>query len=300
MKTILILMAVLASTCAIADDSAWTVVDSQGTAYPTVVGNDGVQFTPIADLTVSALGMYDTDQNGQPLEFDATIAIFKVSDSSIVTTINMDNKFGFIQGQFRYRNILPVLLEAGVTYSAVGHMKQDTVSDTHFYIDGGAPTANAAIDLLGWNYNYAPTLTMPTNSLAPNEYFFGPNFLFAIAADPIQVVDIDIKPGSDPNCFNINGHGVIPVAILGSADFDVAEIDTATLNFNGLAVRVRGKKGPLCSYEDSNSDGFGDLVCKFEDESGEWEAGSVEGIVSGELTDGTVIEGTDSICIVPE
>jgi hypothetical protein len=33
-----------------------------------------------------------------------------------------------------------------------------------------------------------------------------------------QEVGIDIKPGSDPNCFNINGHGVIPVAILGSSE----------------------------------------------------------------------------------
>ena len=33
-------------------------------------------------------------------------------------------------------------------------------------------------------------------------------------------VAIDIKPGSDPNCFNNDGHGVIPVAILSSTDFD--------------------------------------------------------------------------------
>ena len=32
-------------------------------------------------------------------------------------------------------------------------------------------------------------------------------------------VEIDIKPGSDPNCFNNNGHGVIPVAILSSNNF---------------------------------------------------------------------------------
>ena len=39
------------------------------------------------------------------------------------------------------------------------------------------------------------------------------------------VVEIDVKPGSDPNCFNINGHGVIPVAILGDSNLDVADID---------------------------------------------------------------------------
>jgi hypothetical protein len=114
-------------------------------------------------------------------------------------------------------------------------------------------------------------------------------------------VTIDIKPGSDPNCFNINGHGVIPVAILGSADLDVMDIKTdETLSFNGLAVRVRGKKGPLCSIEDSNGDEFLDLVCHFEDDTDEWLTGSNESAtLTGELIDGTPIEGSDSICIVP-
>lgn len=114
-------------------------------------------------------------------------------------------------------------------------------------------------------------------------------------------VTIDIKPGSDPNCFNINGHGVIPVAILGSADLDVSDIKTDdTLSFNGLATRIRGKKGPLCSIEYSNGDEFLDLVCHFEDDSSEWLADSNEkATLTGELVDGTSIEGTDSICIVP-
>lgn len=43
------------------------------------------------------------------------------------------------------------------------------------------------------------------------------------------VVDFDIKPGSSDKCVNINGHGVIPVAILGRADFDVTNIDVDTL-----------------------------------------------------------------------
>lgn len=114
----------------------------------------------------------------------------------------------------------------------------------------------------------------------------------------IQVA-IDIKPGSDPNCFNINGNGVIPVAVLGAADFDVAEIDLASLSFGGLEVRVRGNKGPLCSVEYSNDDPYLDLVCHFEDDSGSWESGDAEATLTGNLFDGTSIEGSDSICITP-
>ena len=112
-------------------------------------------------------------------------------------------------------------------------------------------------------------------------------------------VTIDIKPGSDPNCFKINGQGVIPVAILGSANFDVYNIDPDTLIFGGLTVRVRGNKGPLCHIEDTNNDSFLDLVCQFEDDATAWIAGDSTATLTGNLLDGSAIEGTDSICIVP-
>jgi len=119
-----------------------------------------------------------------------------------------------------------------------------------------------------------------------------------LLAPPLQV-DIDIKPGSVPNCFNINGHGVIPVAINGSEGFDVSDIDVGTLIFDGLTVRVRGNKGPLCSIEDWNSDGYLDMVCHFEDDSAAWTGGSSTAMLTGNLLDGTAFEGMDSICIVP-
>ena len=117
--------------------------------------------------------------------------------------------------------------------------------------------------------------------------------------DPVQLVGIDVKPGSDPNCFNINNHGVIPVAILGSNDFYVNDINPLSLAFGGLAVRVRGKKGPLCSVEYANDDAYHDLVCQFEDDAENWATGTEEATLTGNLYDGSAFEGTDSICIVP-
>jgi hypothetical protein len=124
-------------------------------------------------------------------------------------------------------------------------------------------------------------------------------------------VDIDIKPQSDPNCFNINGHGVIPVAILGSADFDVRTIDITTLLFNGAAVRVRGKgsntmcryeyvSGDFINYPEGGPDGYEDLVCQFVDDPQYWTTGQTEATITGNLLDGTEIEGTDLICITQE
>ena len=118
-------------------------------------------------------------------------------------------------------------------------------------------------------------------------------------ASATEEVDIDIKPGSDPNCFNANGHGVIPVAILGGSTFDVTLVDTSGLLFGGLAVRVRGNKGPLCNFEDSDGDTILDLVCHFEDDSTNWNPGDGVATVIGTLLDSTAFEGTDSICVVP-
>ena len=122
--------------------------------------------------------------------------------------------------------------------------------------------------------------------------------IYKIANIP-YTVQIDIKPGSFPNCFNINGHGVIPVAILGSEDFDVSDVNTESLLFAGMEVRVRGNKGPLCSTEDVNGDSYPDLVCHFEDQPENWAGGDDTATLQGELNDGAIIEGHDSICIVP-
>jgi hypothetical protein len=42
-------------------------------------------------------------------------------------------------------------------------------------------------------------------------------------------VSLDIKPGSCPNPFNLKDKGVLPVAIAGTAEFDVTQIDPATI-----------------------------------------------------------------------
>jgi hypothetical protein len=123
--------------------------------------------------------------------------------------------------------------------------------------------------------------------------------ILTIELDAGLEVEIDIKPGSDPNCININGHGVIPVAILGSDVLDVSMVDQSTLSFGGLEVRLRGNRGPLCGLDDVNQDGYYDLVCHFEDNTSNWSPGVGEATLSGELLDDTPLEGTGSICVVP-
>ena len=112
-------------------------------------------------------------------------------------------------------------------------------------------------------------------------------------------VDIDIKPGSDPNCFNNDSHGVIPVAILGSADFDANQVDSETVQMEGLSVAAKGKSNKLlASMEDVNGDCIDDLVVKIEDVDGTFISGSGTATLTGALLDGTPFEGADSICVV--
>jgi hypothetical protein len=56
-------------------------------------------------------------------------------------------------------------------------------------------------------------------------------------------VAVDIKPGSCPNPLNVKSKGVLPVAILGTEDFDVNQIDIASIRLEGVAP-IRS------SYED--------------------------------------------------
>ena len=123
-----------------------------------------------------------------------------------------------------------------------------------------------------------------------------------------EEVGVDIKPGSYPNCFNVNGHGVIPVAILGSETLDVTQIDISTLNFAGLVVRVKGNSSPQCSVEDVSGDftnpegapdGYEDLICQFVDDPIAWLPDGGIASLTGYLHDETAIEGSDEICIVP-
>lgn len=116
--------------------------------------------------------------------------------------------------------------------------------------------------------------------------------------DCIIPVEIDIKPGSDPNCFNNNGNGVIPVAIFGSEDLDVNDIDAETVELEGMEVKAVGKSNKLLAHiEDLNNDGIDDLIVQIEDEDGIFEIGSTTATLTGSLFDGTSIQGTDDICI---
>jgi hypothetical protein len=93
---------------------------------------------------------------------------------------------------------------------------------------------------------------------------------------------------------------VITVAILGNSTFDVNDIDVSPLSdapkFGGTSPQA-----PIrVSYKDVNNDGFTDLVLQYRLAQLGFTSADTEGCISGKLTDGTIIEGCDSIKTVPK
>lgn len=152
---------------------------------------------------------------------------------------------------------------------------------------------------------------------------------------------IDIKPGSCPNPLNINAaaveglnedsgqlfemsakikpeqtisrRGVLPVAILGTADFNVSDINPATITLEGVSI-IRSAPEDVASpvYEPTENcecntlgpDGYMDLTLKFDqtlivEALGDMAVGDIIPLtISGELFDGTPFEGSDCVVIV--
>jgi hypothetical protein len=133
-------------------------------------------------------------------------------------------------------------------------------------------------------------------------------------------VPVDIKPGSCPNPLNVKSQGKLPVAVLGTVDFDVTTIDPLTIRLEGVApIRssledVATSFEPLTGKEDCDldcteegPDGWLDLTLKFDTQEivdalgDEIDSGCRVLTLTGHLKEefgSTPIEGEDVVLIL--
>jgi len=182
--------------------------------------------------------------------------------------------------QFGYNG----LTTDGLTYNVM-NVGIASGSDLFEHTASGTPDPSllpiSALD--GTNICYKPN--------GPSDYdvtlgpcTFGPELI---------TVDIDIKPWSSRNLINLASRGVIPVAILGSADFDVASVDVTTLAFGPGEAPPAHKAHGL--EWDINHDGFKDLITHYRTQASGIAVGDTEACVTGLTLDGAEFEGCDAV-----
>ena len=124
---------------------------------------------------------------------------------------------------------------------------------------------------------------------------------------------VDIKPQSCPNPLNVSSKGVLPVAILGTENFDVAEVDIDTVLLEGVApLRSKledvatpfdGELVDAYSCTEEGPDGLVDLTLKFDKQEivaalGDVEDGDVLILtLTASLLSGNAVSGKDIVII---
>ena len=128
----------------------------------------------------------------------------------------------------------------------------------------------------------------------------GSAYVFVIGLE-VLTLDIDIKPGSDPNTVNCNNpKEVITVAILSTEDFDATSVDHDTVNFEGAEETHINKKigQPRRHEEDADGDGKSDLLLHFRLGDSNLTCASTEAALSGLTFEGQPVQGAGDIRMV--
>lgn len=168
----------------------------------------------------------------------------------------------------------------------------------NFNIQTSDSEGNYSITFYGFDLNGEPSMQELQPSVTPGatqefqlNYSQEPGFQIQVT----QTVDIDIKPGSDPNSINLKNNGVIPVAILTTPSFDATQVDVSTVRFGPNKATEVHNKG---HHEDVDSDGDIDLVLHFKTQETGIQNTDIQACLTGTTLSNIPIQGCDSIKIV--
>jgi hypothetical protein len=137
------------------------------------------------------------------------------------------------------------------------------------------------------------------------------------APETALLVDIDIKPRSCRTPMNVKARGVLPIAVLGTGEFDVTQLDPTTLRLEGVPALRWSLRDVATPYEGTPEDAYDctnegpdrwdDLTLKFNNQEVVRALGDVEDgdvlllTLTGNLREeygGSAIEGQDVVVIL--
>jgi len=211
-----------------------------------------------------------------------------------------------------FSNMMP-FLDVAVALGA-----EVTVYGTDFKIDG-EPVSNGKICInygtLTGSYENGELFSLKIDCFFEIGGDYATITLAAPGSSDPTPIDIDIKPGGNPNNINLKSRGVVPVAVLTTNDFDASNVDP-----NPESVTFAGAKPVRCKLCDVDGDGDVDMLFHFKtqklvksdnnldglDENSKKATltakliGTMTSATTTETTDGEVIQGSDEVCIKPQ
>ncbi|MHC4445581.1 MAG: hypothetical protein ACYTF1_09615 [Planctomycetota bacterium] len=287
-------------------------------------------------MDVSSAGLYSSSASGYRAADDFVISqlaeVEKITWGGIVSGVSGHD---FIFTFYDNNNGQPgtILHTTRGSYALIGPFRSESFLDPPFFIAQPGETYWLSIydAAPGSMWGWAVPLTMGLNgSFQPMQveeppgtnWFLGPfkyrNQTFVLEGNFLPTnISLDIKPGSCPNPLNTNtkGKGRLPMAILGTEDFDVNDIDPDSIKIAEVVLpqktpSIEDVSAPVdeddCTCQEVDPDGFADLVIHFSRQEiltalglEALEPGTEVPItVTGELLDGTLFEATDCVKLV--
>jgi DNA-binding beta-propeller fold protein YncE len=180
-------------------------------------------------------------------------------------------------------------------------------------VDPSNPSTTTYVTMIDLSNNWN------TTKINTGSKFPGGIAVFNQSQPSVVPVYADIRPGCCPNHLELRGWGDMPVAVLGTVDFEVTDIDVTTLR---LSREGKGKgvgprpilwrykdvstpfEGRLCECHKLGPDGYEDLTLKFRNREivealGEVKVGDeIVLTIRGKLLNGNEFEGIDCIKVI--
>ncbi len=110
-----------------------------------------------------------------------------------------------------------------------------------------------------------------------------------------QPVSIDVIPYDPANEIDMVRAKTVPVAILGSANFDAGTVDPTTVFLNSAPIKQRKNGAYMYTFEDVNTDGLADMVCQIDASQLSLPMGVSTVTLQGSTTSLQAIQGEDLI-----